>query len=204
MFDCDNFLCVFHILRAVRIQVISKAISKQAKDLAINTMHHLCIGVNSQDDTQRIIHNFQNQLQEMKETELYNYFQKHWFRPDQIRKWCASFKANHSKTNNISESLNNKIKNDYRLTNVNLRVDELAQIIIRDICPDYEFDALKGKPHYSDLVNEALTNEIKKSPEQLEYEATLRALYKISLSSPRFPYLEATLKLNAVLKSLDE
>ena len=202
-FSCEDFLCVFHIIRAVRHQINNKALTQEIKDYSITKIQNLCMNIKDKNETKQLIEEIKNKLIDKGEHELLTYFQKNWFKDNCYESWCASYKNEHSKTNNISESLNHKIKQDYGLNSSLLRIDEFCELIVDTICPDFEFNASLGNKNMKLFLSQKIEKPLKeRSEEEVEMNSSIRKLQKIAKESEDFPYKKVTEKLNSLIKKL--
>ena len=196
-FDSKQFLCMFHILRAVRKSVTSLATADQVKEHVLEEIHALGMLEDNISKCNERIEGLKIYLRDQNQLKLLDYFEKNWF--NNRRMWCAAF-GEHSRTNNVCESLNNKLKSDYNLRD-KMRIDILVKKVIEEICPDFEFNSSINRKELANEKSRKVTIKNENEIERMKFESLLECIKKKSRDDPEFPYKEATAKLEKIFEN---
>ena len=176
--DSKFFLCIFHILRAVKKQLSQLINNSEIAGEAFNLFYQIAMcAYIEQDEIDKNIHDLKDLLIVNGKRDAWNYLYKNYFKNEKIKLWAKQYREGYSMTNNISESLNKVIKSYYKIDS-GMRMDKLCYLIMNTICKDFVFETFKGRNEISDRVekNEATINLLKKSDLEREMDNLIKRI----------------------------
>ena len=144
------YWCIFHVLRAIFNRLKTIVISDDDKplhDAIKNKIWLISMVIKSKEEANDIINDIIEELNANEKYDFLHYLQDNYFNEDILPLWLYSYRSNFSRTSNISESLNNVLKNRYCLK-FNQRSDNFLSYLINVVLPDFIFEgqyALQNK-----------------------------------------------------------
>jgi hypothetical protein len=98
--DSDDFLCVFHAIRAWDRQIQNKCLQREIGGGVIQVLHQIAMEMEDQCDVDAAVNEIRVQLET--EPAALSYLEAIWF--SRIEKWAFCYRGEFDRTNNLEES----------------------------------------------------------------------------------------------------
>ena len=169
--DTTIYWCVFKVLRAI-FDNLKKIVTSEDDNILYDAVKNkiwlLAMALKSLDEVNSIIKGIRQELLANEKFEFLEYINTNYFDNDILPLWIYAYRKSYSRTNNISESLNNILKNRYSLK-INQRSDNFLSYLINVILPDFIYEA--------QYLMHKKVDKIKKMPEDnIKYQKEKKRL----------------------------
>ena len=175
--DSKFFLCIFHILRAVKKKLNKLIPIFEISSKTFVMFHKIATLVFSEQEINDEVENIKNFLLSNNQFAAWDYLNKNYLSGNKIIFWAKAYRDGFSMTNNVSESLNKVIKSYYKLDNC-MRMDKLVYLIMHTICNYFVFETFVGKNAISNMVikNKATILLVKKSQTERVFDNLIKRI----------------------------